>query len=96
MKNSPKYNLESARWRLVVRSWRMEPSYGEAAEDLAKETGSGLEEFQCCHQITPQKIQKQPSVHVAVFYLSVSGGPADVLSEWRSTALVTLALFLLV
>lgn len=25
-----------------------------------------------------------------------SGGPADVLSEWRSTALVNLALFLLV
>lgn len=40
MKNSPKYNLESARWRPVVRSWRMEPSYGEAAEDPAKETES--------------------------------------------------------
>lgn len=71
-------------------------SYGEVAEDPAKEMGSGLEEFQCSHQITPQKIQKQPSVHVAGFYLSVSGDPADVFFEWRSTALVNLALFLLV
>lgn len=76
MKISPKYNQESARWRLVYSPKEWSLVYGEAAEEPAKEMGSGLEELQCSHPITPQEIQKQPSVHVVCFYLSVSGGPA--------------------
>lgn len=65
----------------------------------AKEMGSGLEELQegsAPHQTTPRNIQKQLSALVVWLHLYVRGGRADVLSEWRSTALVNLALFLFV
>lgn len=55
---------------------------------------SSAPEWSTPDQITPQKIQKQPRVHIVWLYLCVEGGPEDVLCEWRSTALVNLALFL--
>lgn len=44
----------------------------------------------CSHQITPQKVQKQPGVHVVWFYLYIGGGPEGVLSEWISILILGL------
>lgn len=66
-----KYNSESARWRLVLRPWKMEPYvWRRGRGHLLRRRGVGWTNSRapgrkCSHQIPPQKMQKQPSVHVA-------------------------------